>query len=156
MTTRGRPTSYSSMIAQCIRDRVLSGEPMTRVCEALGIGRTTVHRWEREHAEFRDMIRPTVAVEEQCPPALEPPEDAAESVPPPPYRPPPADAPAEPLPHELEPAEALIQRVFFVDKKEPDRAPAPEFLQSLKATEESSAPDREAAPAPRHVPDAAE
>ena len=70
------------MIAQCIRDRVLSGEPMTQICEAVGIGRTTVHRWKQDHPEFRDMIRPTVELEAMPAPGLEPPEDAPEPIPP--------------------------------------------------------------------------
>jgi hypothetical protein len=40
------------MIAQCIRDRVLSGEPMTRICEAVDSCLKRIHLRLHRSAEL--------------------------------------------------------------------------------------------------------
>lgn len=51
----GRPSTYTPEVADAICDRIAEGASLRAICadEAMP-GRTTVNRWLREKAEFRD------------------------------------------------------------------------------------------------------
>lgn len=51
---RGRPSNYTTEVADAICERLAYGESLRAICAAAGIGRTTVFRWIACHKEFRD------------------------------------------------------------------------------------------------------
>lgn len=49
-----RPSIYSDELAATICDRIMAGEPLTRICSERGMpGYTTVMRWAQDNEEFR-------------------------------------------------------------------------------------------------------
>ena len=57
MSGNGRPSKYSKAIAQRICDLVREGHAVTSAAEAVGIPRSTVSDWRRQHSDFSDGIR---------------------------------------------------------------------------------------------------
>lgn len=67
---RGRPTKYSSELAEEIFTYILIGMPLYRACEAVGIGRRTLYDWvtrgeagEEPYAEFLAIFRTREALQ---------------------------------------------------------------------------------------------
>jgi hypothetical protein len=51
----GRPTAYSTEIADTIYDLMVEGMDMVEACKALGLNRGTVYRWKDAHPDFESL-----------------------------------------------------------------------------------------------------
>ena len=49
---RGRPSAYSPALGQRIAERLAAGETLTAICEAVGINRSTLFRWQCRDPDF--------------------------------------------------------------------------------------------------------
>src|SRR5262249_11772180 len=55
--SRGRPTKYSSKLADAIFERLADGEPISRICRRPGMPcQRTVMRWQDERPDFCHLI----------------------------------------------------------------------------------------------------
>lgn len=53
---RGRPSGYTPEVCNKLIALMSTGLSLTGAAAALGIGRTTAHRWMDAHEEFRDAV----------------------------------------------------------------------------------------------------
>ena len=63
---QGRPTDYTLDKADQICDWYSNGKTLTKCCQDLGIGRTTLYRWMVAHKEFSERLARARARAKQC------------------------------------------------------------------------------------------
>ena len=52
----GKPIKYSQALGEEIAERMLAGAPLDDVISDMGLARSTVYRWKREHPGFETLI----------------------------------------------------------------------------------------------------